>query len=85
MIMGGYMALNDELINKKQKEIIASLKYILGDKKDVIIAIVNPLKNYEQLDYFMKYLANNYNDKELMRIDRLLKKSLQISKESKLC
>ncbi len=65
-----------------QQKMIASLKHILGDKKDEIIAIVNPLRTEKQQEKMMDYLANNYQDKELMRIDRLLKLSLQISKEN---
>ena len=65
-----------------QQKLIASLKHIFGDKKEVIIAIVNPLRTEKQQEKMMEYLANNYQYKELMRIDRLLKLSLQISKEN---
>ena len=72
--------LND-LYKRKQIELIDLLKNILGNKKDEIIALVNPLKNTIQQDEFMNYLKNNYHNKDLMRIDRLLKKSLEISKK----
>ena len=64
-----------------QKKLIATLKHILGDKKTEIVAIVNLLETEQQKEQMMIYLSENYQDEELMRIDRLLKTALQIAGE----
>ena len=62
-----------------QEKLIGTLKYIVGDMRKEIIAIANLLETEEQQEEMLIYLANNYQNKELMRIDRLLKKSLEIA------
>lgn len=41
--------------------------------KDILIAMLNPLRNEKQLATFLQYLKENENNSYLMRIDKLLK------------
>lgn len=61
---------------------MATLKQIVGDKRVQIVAIANLLKTEKQQEKMLEYLEQNYQNKELMRIDNLLKKSLQIEEEN---
>ena len=65
-----------------RNEIMDYLLTIPKMNKQLVIAILNPLKTEKQLEKMKEHLANNYQDKELMRRDKLLNLSLQISKEN---
>ena len=61
-------------------ELIASLKHLLGENKIVILGIMNLLETEEKQEKMMFYLKKNYQSKELMREDNLLKKAQEITK-----
>ena len=61
-------------------ELIASLKHLLGENKIVILGIMNLLETEEKQEKMMDYLKKNYQSKELMREDNLLKKAQEITK-----
>ena len=65
-----------------QNQLIASLKWILGKKKQLILGIITPLNTEEKQTIMMNYLRENYKNKELMREDKLIKKSLEIAKKN---
>ncbi len=65
-----------------QNQLIASLKWILGEKKQLILGIITPLNTEEKQTIMMNYLRENYKNKELMREDKLIKKSLEIAKKN---
>ena len=46
--------------------------------KQLVIAILNPLKIEKQAQLMLNYLQDNKENKNLMKIDKLLKLSLQI-------
>ena len=62
---------------------IANILWTLPDmNRDLVIAIINPLDTEAQAMKMLEYLQKNKNNEELMRIDRLLKKTLQIAEEN---
>lgn len=62
---------------------IANILWTLPDmNRDLVIAIINPLDTETQATKMLEYLQENKNNAELMRIDRLLKKTLQIAEEN---
>ncbi len=62
---------------------IANILWTLPDmNRDLVIAIINPLDTETQATKMLEYLQENKNNEELMRIDRLLKKTLQIAEEN---
>ena len=62
---------------------VAKILWTVPDmKEDLLIAILNPLKTETKAAKMLKYLQENKNDAEIMRIDRLLKKTLQIAEEN---
>lgn len=62
---------------------IANILWTLPDmNRDLVIAIINPLDTETQATKMLEYLQENKNTEELMRIDRLLKKTLQIAEEN---
>ena len=63
------------------QKIVDFLKYNTNYNKEEMIAIVNPLKTEKQAITMLNYLEENKDNKELMRIDKLLKKALAIEKE----
>ena len=54
-------------------EIIECLLKVPHMNKDILIAMINPLRSEKQLAAFLQYLTENENNLYLMRIDRLLK------------
>ena len=54
-------------------EIIECLLKVPHMNKDILIAMINPLRSEKQLAAFLQYLTENENNSDLMRIDRLLK------------
>ena len=68
------------------KEILIKITQILWEipnmSKQVLIGIINPLDTEEQAMTMLNYLKENKDNPELMRIDRLLKKVLAISKKN---
>ncbi len=64
-----------------RQQLIATLKCLFGDQKDLIIALVNPLKSEAQQIEMLEYVSKNKDNKESMRKDCLLKKALEISKK----
>ena len=62
---------------------IANILWTLPDmNRDLVIAIINPLDTETQATKMLEYLQENKNNEELMRIDKLLKKTLQIAEEN---
>jgi len=54
-------------------EIIECLLKVPHMNKDILIAMINPLRSEKQLETFLQYLKENESNSDLMRIDKLLK------------
>lgn len=63
-------------------EIMDYLDMVPHMNKDFMIGILNPLKTEEQAMKMLEYLKENKDNEEVMRVDRIIKKSLQISEEN---
>lgn len=64
------------------KNILRQIADILYDvplmDQDIMIGILNPLETRDKALEMLKYLEENKNNNEAMRVDTLLRKSLQI-------
>lgn len=76
--------MNTMTLQLRQKlEEIAKIVWTIPDiTQDLILAIIVPLKKETQATKMLEYLQKNKNNEKLMRIDRLLKKTLQIAEEN---
>ncbi len=76
--------MNTMTLQLRQKlEEIAKIVWTIPDiTQDLVLAIIVPLKKETQATKMLEYLQENKNNEELMRIDRLLKKTLQIAEEN---
>ncbi len=54
-------------------EIIEYLLKVPNMNKEILIAMINPLRNEKQLGTFLQYLKENENNSDLIKIDKLLK------------
>ena len=64
------------------QKIVDFLKEHTNYNKEEMMGIINPLNTVTQATKMLNYLKENKDNLELMRIDRLLKKALAISKEN---
>ena len=69
-------------LRQKLEEIAKIVWTIPEITQDLVLAIIVPLKKETQATKMLEYLQENKNNAELMRIDRLLKKTLQIAEEN---
>ena len=64
------------------KSILRQIADILYDvplmDQDIMIGILNPLETEDKALEMLKYLKENKEDNEAMRVDTLLRKALQI-------
>ena len=76
--------MNTMTLQLRQKlEEIAKIVWTIPDiTQDLVLAIIVPLKKEIQATKMLEYLQKNKNNEKLMRIDRLLKKTLQIAEEN---
>ena len=76
--------MNTMTLQLRQKlEEIAKIVWTIPDiTQDLVLAIIVPLKKETQATKMLEYLQKNKNNEKLMRIDRLLKKTLQIAEEN---
>ena len=69
-------------LRQKLEEIAKIVWTIPEITQDLVLAIIVPLKKETQATKMLEYLQENKNNAELVRIDRLLKKTLQIAEEN---
>lgn len=66
------------------KEILNKIADILCDipkmNRNRFIGIINPLGTEKQANEMLEYLEKNRNNSDLMRIDNLIRKALEIGK-----
>ena len=62
------------------KKIADILYYVPLMDKDIMAGVLNPLNTEEQANEMLEYLEKNKNNPELMRIDNLLHKALEIGR-----
>lgn len=62
------------------KKIADILYYVPLMDKDIMAGVLNPLNTEEQANEMLEYLETNKNNPELMRIDNLLHKALEIGR-----
>lgn len=67
--------------NIKMK-IVRFLMDNLTEEKNLIIAILTPLKTEQQATLMLNWLEENKDNKELMREDRILQKVLEIYRKN---
>lgn len=67
--------------NIKMK-IVGFLMDNLTEEKNLIIAILTPLKTEQQATLMLNWLEENKDNKELMREDRILQKVLEIYRKN---
>ncbi len=63
---------------KTLDDLIAVLKDITDEDKDLVVALVTPLKTEKMQLEFMDYLRENYKNPKMMTEDKMLEKMLQI-------
>jgi uncharacterized protein YehS (DUF1456 family) len=64
-----------------ETQLIASLKYLIGENKTIILGIMNLLEIKEKQEKMMGYLKKNHQNKELMKEDKLLYIAQKITNE----
>ena len=69
-------------LRQKLEEIAKIVWTIPEITQDLVLAIIVPLKKETQATKMLESLQENKNNAELVRIDRLLKKTLQIAEEN---
>lgn len=67
--------------NIKMK-IVRFLMENLTEEKNLIIAILTPLKTEQQATLMLNWLEENKDNKELMREDKILQKVLEIANKN---
>lgn len=67
--------------NIKMK-IVRFLMENLTEEKNLIIAILTPLKTEQQATLMLNWLEENKDNKELMREDKILQKVLEIYRKN---
>ena len=64
------------------KNILREIADILYDvplmDKDLMAGVLNPLDTEEQANEMLEYLENNKNNPNIMRVDNLIRKALEI-------